>query len=67
MELIDIQPCAAAVRATEETWVLTLTNHDLYEVSKTDMKTYALIMMNLARELSRRIRKMDDLIARHKL
>jgi CRP-like cAMP-binding protein len=67
MELIDIQPCAATVRATEETWALTLSNHDLYRVSRTDMKTYALIMMNLARELSRRIRQMDDLIARHKL
>lgn len=67
MELIDIQPCAATVRATEETWALTLSNHDLYRVSKTDMKTYALIMMNLARELSRRIRRMDDLIAQHRL
>jgi CRP-like cAMP-binding protein len=67
MELIDIQPCAATVKALEETWALTLSNHDLYRVSRTDMKTYALIMMNLARELSRRIRQMDDLIAHHKL
>ncbi len=67
MELIDIQPCAATVRAMEETWVLTLSNHDLYRVSKIDMKSYALMMMNLARDLSRRIRQMDDLIAQHKL
>ena len=51
MELIDIQPCAA-----------TLSNHDLYKVSKTDMKTYALLIMNLARELSRRLRTMDEMI-----
>lgn len=62
MELIDIQPCAATVRAREETVTLTLSNHDLYRVSKTDLKTYTLLIMNLARELSRRIRVMDEMI-----
>ena len=62
MELIDIQPCAATVRACEHTCTLTLSNHDLYKVSKTDMKTYALLIMNLARELSRRLRTMDEMI-----
>lgn len=61
MELIDIQPCAATVRARENTRTLTLSNHDLYKVSKIDMKTYALLMMNLARELSRRLRTMDEM------
>jgi CRP/FNR family transcriptional regulator, cyclic AMP receptor protein len=62
MELIDVQPCAATVRAREDTKTLTLSNHDLYRVSKTDMKTYTLLIMNLARELSRRIRTMDGMI-----
>ena len=62
MELIDVQPCAATVRAREDTSTLTLSNHDLYRVSKTDMKTYTLLIMNLARELSRRIRTMDMMI-----
>lgn len=62
MELIDIQPCAATVRACEDTRTLTLSNHDFYKVSKTDMKTYALLIMNLARELSRRLRTMDEMI-----
>ncbi len=61
MELIDIQPCEATVRAVEDTVTLTLSNHDLYRVSKVDMKTYALLIMNLARELSRRLRQTDRL------
>ncbi len=61
MELIDIQPCEATVRALEDTLTLTLSNHDLYRVSKVDMKTYALLIMNLARELSRRLRQTDRL------
>ncbi len=63
MELIDIQPCAATVRALEPTDTLSLSNRDLYKVSKLDMKTYALLVMNLAREISRRLRHMDDMIA----
>jgi CRP/FNR family cyclic AMP-dependent transcriptional regulator len=61
MELIDIQPCEATVRAIEDTVTLTLSNHDLYRVSKVDMKTYALLIMNLAREISRRLRQTDRL------
>ena len=63
MELIDIQPCAATVRAVEDTVTLTLSNHDLYRLSKVDMKTFALLIMNLAREISRRLRRTDCLLA----
>jgi len=63
MELIDIQPCAATVRAMEPTTTLSLSNRDLYSISKDDMKTYALLIMNLAREISRRLRATDDMVA----
>lgn len=63
MELIDIQRCAATVQALEPTTTLSLSNHDLYQIAKIDMKTYALLIMNLARELSRRLRQTDDLLA----
>ena len=63
MELIDIQPCAATVVALVPTETLSLSNRDLYKVSKVDMKTYALLVMNLAREISRRLRLADDMIA----
>jgi CRP-like cAMP-binding protein len=64
MELIDVQPCAATVQALEDTVLLTLSHRDLYRVSKQNLKTYTLIIMNLAREISRRLRRMDDLLAK---
>ena len=63
MELIDVQPCVATVRAMEDTSVLTLSNSDLYKISKWNLKTFTLLIMNLAREISRRLRRMDDLYA----
>jgi len=61
MELIDIQPSPATVRTLRRTDVLTLSNTDLYGISKWNLKTYTLIIMNLAREISRRLRRMDEL------
>ena len=63
MELIDVQPCIATVRALEDTSVLTLNNLDLYKISKKNLKTYTIIILNLAREISRRLRRMDCLIS----
>ncbi len=63
MELIDIQPPVASVRALEDTYILLFSNHDLYEVRKWSLETFTLIVMNMAREISRRLRKMDALIA----
>lgn len=63
MELIDIQPCAASAIATSEVVVLTFTGYDLYRLSKTHLKTYSMIIMNLAREISRRLRKTDETLA----
>lgn len=64
MELIDIEPCAATVRATEDSVVLTLSNTDFHKISKMDLKSFTLIVMNLAREISRRLRRMDALLAK---
>ena len=60
MELIDIQPCAASVKALTATEVLTFTNRDLYLLSKSSPKTHTMIIMNLAREISRRLRNADE-------
>jgi CRP-like cAMP-binding protein len=63
MELLDVQPSIATVRTLEPTRVLTLSNMDLYKISKTNLKTYTMIIMNLARAISRRLRRMDSLVA----
>lgn len=63
MELIDIQCRAATVRALEPVTALTLSNADLYRIYKKNIKTYTMIVLNLARDISRRLRKMDALAA----
>jgi len=63
MELIDIQHRAATVKTLEDVKALTLSNADLYKIYKKNMKTYTMIVLNLARDISRRLRKMDALAA----
>jgi CRP-like cAMP-binding protein len=63
MELLDVQPCIATVRTMKPTHVLTLSNMDLYRISKLNLKTYTMIILNLARAISRRLRRMDALVA----
>lgn len=63
MELIDVQPNAASVRALEDTVTLILSNGDLYLIEQTDLLTFTMIIMNLAREVSRRLRTMDAVAA----
>ncbi len=59
MELIDIQRSEATVRAREDTITLVLTNRNLYRLEKANLKTFTMIIMNLARDISRRLRAMD--------
>lgn len=63
MELIDIQCCAASVVCLTDVRVITLSNRNLYLLSKTNLMTYTMIIMNLARDISRRLRSTDNLLA----
>jgi CRP/FNR family cyclic AMP-dependent transcriptional regulator len=63
MELIDTQASVATVRAIQNTVTLTLSSKDLYQIAKWNLKAFTLILMNLAREISRRLRRMDALVA----
>ena len=65
MELIDMQRRSATVRALESVSTLALSNGDLLHIYEFDPPTFTLIVMNLARELSRRLRSIDDLAARY--
>ena len=59
MELIDIQPRMATVRALTEVSAVYLTNKDLFTIKNSHLETFTLIIMNLARDISRRLRHMD--------
>jgi CRP-like cAMP-binding protein len=60
MEVLDVMPTAATIKALAQTRVMSISNHCLREIYSIDSKTFSLIIMNLARDLSRRLRKMDE-------
>ncbi|MDR3174065.1 MAG: cyclic nucleotide-binding domain-containing protein [Treponema sp.] len=60
MEVLDMRSSAATVRALESVEAASLSNAALYEIYRQDVKTFAIIVMNLARDMSRRLRKMND-------
>ena len=62
MEVLDVMPSVASVRATIPTLVTTISNRALREMYKLDSRVFSLIIMNLARDLSRRLRRMDELL-----
>ena len=63
MELIDVQTRSASVRALSDLNVLTLSNEDMHTIFEKDKDTFILILMNISRKISRRLRKMDALVA----
>lgn len=64
MSIIDVQPRSASVRAVAPTLVLSVTpEHVENLLYRGDMKDYALFVMNIARELSRRLRVADGILA----
>ncbi|MDR0496618.1 MAG: cyclic nucleotide-binding domain-containing protein [Treponema sp.] len=64
MEVVDIEPAEATVKALAATRVMNLSIDALGEIYEKDLKTYSFILMNLARDISRRLRRMDDLAAK---
>lgn len=63
MSLIDIQPRSADLRATEPTSVAVLTHADIATIYHEDKSSYTLLVLNIAREISIRLRRLDDLLA----
>jgi CRP-like cAMP-binding protein len=60
MEVLDIGPVEATVKALMPTKVMALSIDALGEIYETDLKIYSFMLTNLARDLSRRLRRMDD-------
>jgi CRP/FNR family cyclic AMP-dependent transcriptional regulator len=61
MEFLDVMPAVATVRALVPSTVATISNRALHELSKASMRAFAMVVMNLARDLSRRLRRMDEM------
>ena len=63
MGLVDIQPRSATVRALAPCQLLRITAADLDALYRFDLKAYSLVVLNLAREMSRRLRVADGILA----
>ena len=61
MELLDVMPAIATIRALTPVGVAVMASRALYRLSHEDLRIFAIIVMNLARDLSRRLRRMDEL------
>ncbi|MCK6423939.1 MAG: Crp/Fnr family transcriptional regulator [Burkholderiaceae bacterium] len=64
MALLDLSARSASVRAESDCLAIELSPGDLLRLFEHDAEQFALIQMNIARELSRRLRVTDELLFR---
>jgi CRP-like cAMP-binding protein len=64
MSIVDVQPRSATVRALAPSRLLRLSAENVDKLLyRQDLKAYALLIMNIARELSRRLRVADGILS----
>ncbi|HET7544765.1 MAG TPA: cyclic nucleotide-binding domain-containing protein [Polyangiaceae bacterium] len=63
MSLIDIQPRSATARARGAAVLYVLELSEIAKLYASDVEAYALLVLNISREISRRLRCADELIA----
>jgi CRP-like cAMP-binding protein len=61
MSLIDVEPASATVRAVTEVGIWSMNREDFAAVLRKDLTTYIVIITNIARILSRRLRDVGKL------
>ncbi len=60
MALIDLAPRSASVQALEDCSAFEIFAANLHQLYERDLEQFALIQMNMARELNRRLRLIDQ-------
>jgi CRP/FNR family cyclic AMP-dependent transcriptional regulator len=60
MSIIECVARAASVRAVEDTFLFSLKGTDLYHLFQHHPDQYAIVILNIARDLSRRLRAIDE-------
>jgi CRP/FNR family cyclic AMP-dependent transcriptional regulator len=63
MSIIDSISRSASVRAIEETTLFALKGIDLYHLFQKHPDQYAIVILNIARDISRRLRALDERFA----
>ena len=64
ISLMDLHPRSATVRAEEDSIAYEITHGDLYHLYGRDPEQFAMIQMNISREVCRRLRAAGDLLFR---
>ena len=64
MAVMDLFPRSASVRAVEDCTAIRLSAANLYQVYAHDLEQFALIQMNIGREVCRRLRESDNRLLR---
>ena len=67
MALLDLFPRSASVRADEDCSAIEISPANLMRLFERDVEQFALIQMNIAREMSRRLRVTGDLLFRARM
>jgi CRP-like cAMP-binding protein len=67
MALMDLFPRSASVRAVADCSAIALAPPDLYRLFERDAEQFALIQMNLGREVCRRLRESDEQLFRARM
>jgi CRP-like cAMP-binding protein len=60
MAVMDLRPRSASVLAVEDCTAICISAASLHQVYAKDLKQFALIEMNMGREVCRRLRELDD-------
>jgi len=63
MSVLDMQARSATVRALAPSHLIRFSSEDMDALYRFDLKSYALIVLNIARDLSRRLRVTDGILA----
>jgi CRP/FNR family cyclic AMP-dependent transcriptional regulator len=62
MSLIDIQPRSATARAVDSATLCVIDQQQIARLYQTDLEVYTLLVLNIAREISRRLRRADQVL-----
>lgn len=63
MALIDIKPRSATLRARTDVGLFAMTNQDFLRIWEWNPNTYTMVVLNVARELSRRLRRSNKMLS----
>ncbi len=67
MALFDFMPRSASAYVLEDTKMITITSADLMEIYQLNIEQFALLQMNMGREVTRRLRVADERCFRHRV